>query len=224
MWRVRHRLVGAQPGQVRIRVDLELCQRDRVADRHDRIVRSASMRALVVQHEHDGPAGLVGERLRARGYDVVDHLVMHAGSTESHHPFPDPTAFDVVVPLGSIHGVYEHDVIGTWIDHEIAMLPRHARRRCRCSASASARRRCARRSAARSRRRRGTRSGGTRTTRRRGGTRAGRGSPGTATGACCRAVQTELARNALCTQASGSAAPSACSSTRRPRPSSSARR
>lgn len=80
------------------------------------------MRALVVQHEHDGPAGLVGEHLRARGYDVVDHLVMHAGSTESHHPFPDPTAFDVVVPLGSIHGVYEHDVIGTWIDREIAML------------------------------------------------------------------------------------------------------
>jgi GMP synthase-like glutamine amidotransferase len=80
------------------------------------------MRALVVQHEHDGPAGLAGEHLRARGYEVVDHLVMHAGSTESHEPFPDPTAFDVVVPLGSVHGVYEHDVIGTWIDREIEML------------------------------------------------------------------------------------------------------
>ncbi|MEZ5248856.1 MAG: type 1 glutamine amidotransferase [Ilumatobacteraceae bacterium] len=80
------------------------------------------MRALVVQHEHAGPAGLRGEHLRARGYEVVDHLVMHPGSTESHHPFPDPTAFDLVVPLGSVHGVYERDVIGTWIDREIAML------------------------------------------------------------------------------------------------------
>lgn len=80
------------------------------------------MRALVVQHEHDGPAGLAGEQLRARGYEVVDHLVMHAGSTESHHPFPDPTAFDVLVPLGSVHGVYEHDVIGTWIDRELELL------------------------------------------------------------------------------------------------------
>lgn len=64
----------------------------------------------------------MGEHLRARGYEVVDHLVMHPGSTESHHPFPDPTTFDVVVPLGSVHGVYEHDVIGTWIDREIAVL------------------------------------------------------------------------------------------------------
>lgn len=64
----------------------------------------------------------MGEHLRARGYDVVDHLVMHAGSTENHEPFPDPTAFDVVVPLGSVHGVYEHDVIGTWIDREIDLL------------------------------------------------------------------------------------------------------
>ena len=44
----------------------------------------------------------MGEHLRARGYEVVDHLVMHPGSTESHHPFPDPTAFDLVVPLGSV--------------------------------------------------------------------------------------------------------------------------
>lgn len=80
------------------------------------------MRALVIQHEHDGPAGLVGEHLVARGYELVVHLVMQPGSTESHAPFPDPTAFDVIVPLGSVHGVYERDVIGTWIDREVAML------------------------------------------------------------------------------------------------------
>ncbi len=80
------------------------------------------MRALVVQHEPDGPAGTIGTHLAARGHEVVVHQVMQRGSTESHLPFPDPTAFDVIVPLGSVHGVYEHDVIGTWIDRELAML------------------------------------------------------------------------------------------------------
>lgn len=80
------------------------------------------MRALIVQHEHDGPAAGFGAHLEARGYELVVHQVMEAGSSESHHPFPDATAFDVVVPLGSVHGVYEHDVIGTWIHREVEML------------------------------------------------------------------------------------------------------
>ncbi len=80
------------------------------------------MRALIVQHEHDGPAAGVGEHLAVRGYDLVVHQVLEPGSAESHHPFPDPTAFDVVVPLGSVHGVYQHDVIGTWIHREVEML------------------------------------------------------------------------------------------------------
>jgi GMP synthase-like glutamine amidotransferase len=83
------------------------------------------MRALIVQHEHDGPAGLIGEHLVARGYETTVQVVLSPGSAESHAPYPDPTAFDVIVPLGSVHGVYERDVIGTWIDREVAML-RHA--------------------------------------------------------------------------------------------------
>lgn len=79
-------------------------------------------RALVVQHEHDGPSGLLGERLVARGFDVHVLQVMERGSTHSDVPFPDPTAFDVVAALGSVHGVYEHDVIGSWIHRELDML------------------------------------------------------------------------------------------------------
>ncbi len=83
------------------------------------------MRALIVQHEHGGGGpGLVGDRLIERGFELVQHQVKFEGSTESHHPFPDPTDFDVIVPLGSVHGVYERHLIGTWIDREVAMLRR----------------------------------------------------------------------------------------------------
>jgi GMP synthase-like glutamine amidotransferase len=80
------------------------------------------MRALIVQHEHDGPVAGFGEHLAARGIELVVHQVLEPGSSESHHAFPDATDFDLVVPLGSVHGVYEHDVIGTWIHREVEML------------------------------------------------------------------------------------------------------
>jgi GMP synthase-like glutamine amidotransferase len=79
-------------------------------------------RALIVQHEHNGPAGLLGEHLDVRGYELQILQVMQAGSTVSDVEFPDPTAFDLIAPLGSIHGVYEDDVIGSWIGRELTML------------------------------------------------------------------------------------------------------
>jgi GMP synthase-like glutamine amidotransferase len=80
------------------------------------------MRALVIQHEPDGPAGLFGEHLVNRGIDVTVHVVLDHGTTENHTPFPDPTGFDLIAPLGSVHGVYEDDVIGTWVHREIDMI------------------------------------------------------------------------------------------------------
>lgn len=82
----------------------------------------ARKRSLIIQHEHDGPVAAFGDHLQARGYDLHVLQVMSVDSTESTVVFPDPTDFDVVVPLGSVHGVYEHDVIGTWIGRELAML------------------------------------------------------------------------------------------------------
>jgi GMP synthase-like glutamine amidotransferase len=80
------------------------------------------MRALVVQHHHDGGAELFGEHLRGRGYELEELLVMQPGSTHSDVSFPDPASFDVIVPLGSVHGVYEHDVIGSWVHRELDLL------------------------------------------------------------------------------------------------------
>jgi len=88
---------------------------------NDRGYREA-VRALIVQHEPDGPAGLVGEHLRRRGYELAVLPVLREGSTASDAPFPDAAAYDLVVPLGSKHSVYDRATVGTWIERELAML------------------------------------------------------------------------------------------------------
>ncbi|MFM2072648.1 MAG: hypothetical protein RLZZ623_2912 [Actinomycetota bacterium] len=80
------------------------------------------MRALIVQHEHNGPGGRMAEHLADRGFDVDVLLVMTADSTHSDIAFPDPTEYDIIVPLGSVHGVYDHHIIGSWVNREIEML------------------------------------------------------------------------------------------------------
>jgi GMP synthase-like glutamine amidotransferase len=80
------------------------------------------MRALILQHEHDGPAGLMGQHLQQRGYELTVQVVMPEGTTHSDEPFPDPELFDLIVPLGSVRGVYERDLIGSWIDRELDLL------------------------------------------------------------------------------------------------------
>lgn len=80
------------------------------------------MRALIVQHEHDGPGARMAEHLLDRGFEVDVVQVMSADCTHSEVEFPDPTDYDVIVPLGSVHGVYDHDAIGSWVHREIEML------------------------------------------------------------------------------------------------------
>ncbi len=80
------------------------------------------MRALVVQHEPDGPPGLLGSHLARRGYDVDVLQIMQPGSTHSDVDFPDPRAYDLIVPMGAVAGVYDHHLIGSWVHREVAML------------------------------------------------------------------------------------------------------
>lgn len=76
-------------------------------------------RALIVQTEHVGPAGLAAERLTHHGYDLEVVHVLDRDSIHADVEFPDPTAFDVVVPLGSVHSVYDTATIGSWVGREI---------------------------------------------------------------------------------------------------------
>ncbi|HUA49635.1 MAG TPA: type 1 glutamine amidotransferase [Solirubrobacteraceae bacterium] len=75
------------------------------------------MRALVIQHDDNGPAGHVSEWLAARGGEQDLWLIGHDARE------PDPRAYDLVVSLGSEHAAYDDAV--PWLGLELALL-RHA--------------------------------------------------------------------------------------------------
>jgi GMP synthase-like glutamine amidotransferase len=83
------------------------------------------MRALFVQHDHVSPVGPVGARFVERGYSVDELVVVPAD--RFHEPaveaaFPDPTSYDVIVPMGAPWSVYDLATIGPWIEPELDFL------------------------------------------------------------------------------------------------------
>lgn len=85
------------------------------------------MRALFVQQDHVSPVGPVGEQFAARGFDVEEFLVVPAD--RFHAPgvdvtFPDPTGYDVIVPMGAPWSVYDEATIGAWVLEELSFLRR----------------------------------------------------------------------------------------------------
>ncbi len=83
------------------------------------------MRVLFIQHDHCSPTGSVGERFAERGYDASEFLVVPA--SRYHDPgvevsFPDPAAFDAIVPMGAIWSAYDHDRIGSWLRPELDLI------------------------------------------------------------------------------------------------------
>ena len=85
------------------------------------------MQVLFVQHDHVSPAGPVGEAFADRGFDVQEFLVVpeeRFGTPSVAVNFPDPLAFDAIVPMGSYWSVYDHDRIGTWVGDELNFLRR----------------------------------------------------------------------------------------------------
>lgn len=81
------------------------------------------MRVLAIQHGPNAGPGIVGEHLERHGAaidlvtisDRIDRAVHHA-------PLPDPTAYDLVLPLGAIWSVYDDEHIGSWIHRELELL------------------------------------------------------------------------------------------------------
>jgi GMP synthase-like glutamine amidotransferase len=74
--------------------------------------------ALIIQHELNGSAGLVADRLEHHGYRLQPWLVSAAGNGTT----PDATDFDLVVPLGSEDSVYDIATVGSWIERELDVL------------------------------------------------------------------------------------------------------
>jgi GMP synthase-like glutamine amidotransferase len=72
------------------------------------------MRALVIEHDRDVPAGLVGEWLYERGAEVEAWRVA-TGSSD-----PDPDEYDLIVTLGSEVAAYDDTV--AWVAREQQLL------------------------------------------------------------------------------------------------------
>ncbi|MGF1647684.1 MAG: type 1 glutamine amidotransferase [Kineosporiaceae bacterium] len=79
----------------------------------------AHRRVLVVQHDHVSPPGPIGERFVDRGHDVEEFLVVDEaafhGDPNVVVDVPDFRAYDVVVVMGAVWGVYDEDVVGNWL-------------------------------------------------------------------------------------------------------------
>ncbi|MFM8352488.1 MAG: type 1 glutamine amidotransferase [Actinomycetales bacterium] len=83
------------------------------------------MRVLFLQHDHLSPPGPVGDAFTDRGFDVMESLVVdEAHYYEPNQPFvfPDPTDYDVLVPMGSPWGAWEDGRIGAWLLPELQWL------------------------------------------------------------------------------------------------------
>jgi GMP synthase-like glutamine amidotransferase len=88
-------------------------------------VATGFRRALIVLHDHASSSGYVGERLRERGFELDELLVVP--EERFHDPgvdvdLPDPTAYDLLVPTGAPWSVYDHERIGSWVTAEITWL------------------------------------------------------------------------------------------------------
>lgn len=79
------------------------------------------MRALVIQHDGDAPAGLIDDWLTQRGAERELYLIARDGAGR------DPVAYDLVVVLGSEQAAYDDSV--PWLERELELL-RDAARAC----------------------------------------------------------------------------------------------
>jgi GMP synthase-like glutamine amidotransferase len=83
------------------------------------------VRVLLIQHDHICTPGFVGERLTDRGFDLLVHQVVaehRFSSPNVETEFPNPSDFEVIIPMGAPWSVYDHEAIGSWVPAELKML------------------------------------------------------------------------------------------------------
>ena len=87
--------------------------------------KEQKLKALFMQHDHVSPVGLIGEAFVNRGYEIETQLVVpehRYTSPNVEFNFPDPSKFDVIVPMGSPWGAWDNDTIGNWLEPELQWL------------------------------------------------------------------------------------------------------
>ncbi|GAA1206725.1 type 1 glutamine amidotransferase [Rhodoglobus aureus] len=80
------------------------------------------MRALLVQHDHVTASGPVGDRLRERGFEIDELMVVTEENFENPNvefEFPDVSQYDLVIPMGAPWGAWDDACIGRWLAPEL---------------------------------------------------------------------------------------------------------
>lgn len=81
------------------------------------------MRALILRHDPGSVTGLLGEALAGRGFELtVQGMGRTAFDGTFTDPFPDPTDFELIVPMGAIWSINDDSQVGTWIERELDLL------------------------------------------------------------------------------------------------------
>jgi GMP synthase-like glutamine amidotransferase len=80
---------------------------------------------LFIHNEHIATEGLLGEAFTECGYDVATFGVVPAERVDDpagEVEFPDPTRYDVIVPLGARWPVYDDALQRSWVGAEMQMM------------------------------------------------------------------------------------------------------
>jgi GMP synthase-like glutamine amidotransferase len=80
---------------------------------------------LFLRNEHNGTEAMLGDAFADCGFDVATFGVVPAERFESPDvdvTFPDPTDYDVIVPLGASWSVYDEAIRRAWVDAEMQMV------------------------------------------------------------------------------------------------------
>src|SRR6478736_47162 len=80
---------------------------------------------LFIHNEHLATAGLLGDAFTECGYDIATFEVVPAervNTPAGDVTFPDPTHYDVIVPLGARWPVYDEALRQSWVGAEMQMV------------------------------------------------------------------------------------------------------
>jgi len=80
---------------------------------------------LFLRNEHNGTEALLGDAFADCGFDVATFGVVPAERVDSPAvdvTFPDPTDYDVIVPLGASWSVYDDRLRQHWVGAEMQMV------------------------------------------------------------------------------------------------------
>ena len=89
------------------------------------MTRAVAPKVLFIYNEHLATEALLGEAFTECGFDTATFEVVPAERID--HPagdvtFPDPTAYDVIVPLGARWPVYDDRLRRTWVGGEMRLV------------------------------------------------------------------------------------------------------